>query len=138
MELHLTASGTPDQIMATLTRDVTRERDANPGHSATLVGLRDDIAKQIGAGQPLAGAETPKTYTVSAKITITVDEQANAEDAERARLAQVGGQPFTPIPRETATGTAPAVGAGDPAAIRRRASDAAQARIDAANAGTTK
>lgn len=135
MELHLTAAGTPAQIMATLTRDTTRERGSNPGHDAILVAVRDSIAKQIGAGETLEGDQSPKNYTVSAKIDISINEQASGEDAERARSALVGGQPFTPttpLPGADANAGLPPVFAtpigssppvpGDPI-TRRRASD---------------
>ena len=78
MELHLTAAGTPDQIMASLNRDVSRERGAHPEYAGALAGVRDAIAKQIGAGQTLEGDQSAQTYTVSAKIEISVDAQANA------------------------------------------------------------
>lgn len=96
MQIHLTAAGTPAEIMATLNRDIARERASNSESAGALIAVRDDIAKQIGAGETLEGSQAPKHYTVSARVEIRVDEQANADDAERARKALVGGQPFTP------------------------------------------
>lgn len=135
MQLHLTAAGTPAEISAALTRDVARERTANPELGGTLLGLRDDIAKQTGAGATPTGKEAPKHFTVSAKIEITVDEQANASDAENARKALVGGAPFTPSAsadtdvyegKAALSGSGGGLVTGDAAAIRRRASDAAR------------
>lgn len=131
MQVTLAAAGSPAEIAAALNRDIARERTSNENGGGVLLAVRDYVAKETGAARVPVGSESPDNYVVSAEIKITVERKEDAAEAERARLALVGGAPVT-------SKTAPAFAKIDELDKSRRASDAERARIDAENAGKLK
>lgn len=146
MQITLTAAGSPAEIQSSLNRDAARERTADADAGGVAQAVRDYVAKKTGAADVLVGDKEPPNYTVSAEIKITIEEHASASDAELARLARVGGQPFNRPPQPSGAGSSASyvgdkslgTGVDVSAGVRRRAADAAEARIDAENAGKLK
>lgn len=81
MKVELSATGTPQQIVASLGKDVEREKKANPGNSRVLHAVRDELyalSKKEGT-DPKTGEETGVSVTVKATIDIEVSAAEKVE-----------------------------------------------------------
>jgi hypothetical protein len=84
MQISFSASGTPDQVNASLYQQSKTARASNPDHAAPAIAtLRDYIAHE------LTGADREARVSVSATIAVTVTKTAPAPAAARGVLGVV-------------------------------------------------